>query len=140
MYTICTLRHIDKNIPFRFVTCLLNPSPQAFEAGCLLSRHVVYKNGLEFRSLGCTPDGFCAAVEFKAPGKRGTLKPHQREFLIEKIKRGAFAVCVDSVECLEFIWTQFDRLRRHDVESAKQLLFNNLPKQNQRGMDDAWDF
>lgn len=49
---------------------------------------------------GCSPVGKAVFIETKAPGKRRELKPHQRDFLVEKIKRGAFAVCVDSVEKL----------------------------------------
>jgi hypothetical protein len=78
-------------------------------------------------AVGCTPDGTAAFVEFKAPGKRSTLKPHQREFLKDKIQKGCFSVCVDSVESLELAWTDFQRHRKNDRRNSTQFLFKHLP-------------
>jgi len=50
--------------------------------------------------VGNLQGGRALYLELKAPGRRNTLKDHQREFLIEKIKSGAFAACVDSVKLL----------------------------------------
>lgn len=80
-------------------------------------------------AVGCTPDGLGAFVEFKAPGQRSNLKEHQRQFLLEKINKGAFAVCVDSVECLENIWGQFQAARRHSRQMGINLLLRHLPRE-----------
>jgi hypothetical protein len=56
---------------------------------------------------GCDDDGHAVYVELKAPGKLSTLREHQRDFLIEKIKHNAFAVCVDSPELLEEYYTSW---------------------------------
>lgn len=50
--------------------------------------------------IGVLACGALAAVECKAPGRLGDLKPHQASFLDEVRKRGGFAACVDSVERL----------------------------------------
>jgi hypothetical protein len=84
-------------------------------------------------SFGCAPDGTGSFVEFKAPGKRSTLKDHQRQFLMSKIARGAFAACVDSVRCLEDAWKEFEHRRKMDPQLAKAFLFRHLPKQKDEG-------
>lgn len=80
-------------------------------------------------AAGCTPFGLGAFVEFKAPGQRSNLKMHQRDFLVEKIKRGAFAVCVDSVSCLESIWLKFQNALRISRHAGIDCLINHLPKE-----------
>ena len=63
-------------------------------------------------------------IELKAKGRRGTLKEHQRDFLIRKVEQGSFASCIDSVDQLSellstFLSTAFsDRVR---------LLLHHLP-------------
>lgn len=74
---------------------------------------------------GCTPHGLGCFIELKAKGKRSTLKEHQRQFLIEKINRGAFAVCVDSVDCLRDI---INRIKGSSYDQRKDLLLDHLPK------------
>lgn len=59
--------------------------------------------------VGCTPDGKGCFIELKAKDRRSDLKDHQRRFLLEKISRGAFAACVDSVEYLERCWSHYKR-------------------------------
>jgi hypothetical protein len=78
--------------------------------------------------VGCTPDGIGAFIELKAPGRRSTLKEHQREFLVSKIKLGAFAVCVDSVKALEEVWTEFQHRRRMEPMLARTILLRHLPQ------------
>jgi hypothetical protein len=73
---------------------------------------------------GCSPNGLGVFIELKAKGRRSTLKDHQRAFLIDKINRGAFAVCVDSVDCLRDISLKF---KHSDHEARKELLLNHLP-------------
>lgn len=77
--------------------------------------------------IGCAPDGTGAFIELKSPGRRGTLKPHQRQYLFEKIQRGSFAVCVDSVECLVKAWTEFTHRRKMDLQLGKAFLLRHLP-------------
>lgn len=57
--------------------------------------------------VGCTPKGVACFIELKAPGRRSTLKPHQRNFLKTKITYGCFSVCVDSVAMLEKFYADF---------------------------------
>jgi hypothetical protein len=87
--------------------------------------------------VGCTPDGFGCFVEVKAPGRRSTLKPHQRIFLEAKINCGAFAVCVDSTELLSSTWFAWQHRRAMDPMLARNYLLKALPKQG--AMDDSWD-
>lgn len=80
-------------------------------------------------AFGCAPDGTGCFIEFKAPGKLSTLKDHQRDWLIQKIERGAFAVVTDSVLDLEHKWTIFCVMR---VENAhRDWLKSRLPKPRQ---------
>lgn len=57
--------------------------------------------------VGCTPDGRACFIELKAKDQRCRLKDHQREFLMQKISRGSFATCVDSVEYIERCWAHY---------------------------------
>lgn len=77
---------------------------------------------------GCTPSGLGSFIEAKANGKRSTLKPHQRAFLVDKINHGAFAVCVDSVGCLIDI---VNRCKGSNRVQRIELLLNHLPKQKE---------
>lgn len=80
-------------------------------------------------------------IELKAPGKRSTLKQHQRLFLLKKIRQHCFACCVDSVEMLEKLWIDY-----WDAPPTEQprILANHLPKppvkrratKNKRGASD----
>lgn len=57
--------------------------------------------------IGCMNDGHAVFVEFKALGRLTTFNAdrnhRQKEFLIEKIKKGAFGCVVDSSERLQQI-------------------------------------
>lgn len=77
--------------------------------------------------FGCGPGGIAVYIELKAPGRRSTLKEHQRQFLIEKIQAGAFAVCADSVECLANAWEEFSHRRKMEPQLAKAFLLRHLP-------------
>lgn len=75
--------------------------------------------------VGVTPYlGVSCYIELKAPGKRCTLKDHQREFLITKINHFAFAACVDSIDYLERVWSEWLKLRQESklIESKTFLL------------------
>jgi hypothetical protein len=78
-------------------------------------------------AVGCTPTGIGAFVEFKAPGKRASIRPGQYMFLMEKISKGCFAVCTDSVDYLAKAWGQFLHLRAMDPILAINFLRRELP-------------
>lgn len=62
--------------------------------------------------------GLGVFIELKAPGKRSTLRPAQREFLLDKIETGCFAVCIDSLMLLK---NQFERFMLHQKHGQYQL-------------------
>ena len=80
--------------------------------------------------VGVTPYfGVACYLELKAPGRRSMLKNHQKEFLIKKINKGAFAVCVDAIEDLEMIYLNWRHLRsEHGYKDAIEYLIGRLPK------------
>jgi len=66
-------------------------------------------------------DGLACYIEIKAPGKRSTLKPHQREFLMRKIGRGCFACCVDSYELITETWDKWRQSGNYSMVLIKCL-------------------
>ena len=72
--------------------------------------------------VGCDALGRALFIEVKASGKRSTLKEHQRRFLIEKIDKNAFAVCVDGPDLLLKFYREW-----HQVEAKKAYLLKVLP-------------
>lgn len=80
-------------------------------------------------------EGLSVWIELKAPGRRSTLKEHQRAFLVRKIEAGCFAVCVDSAEGLYDLTRAFLSTRSSD---RCQLLLDHLPKKRQ-GRDQSDD-
>lgn len=76
--------------------------------------------------VGCDNNGMFLAIELKARGRLSTLKNHQRKFLVEKINRGGFAACVDSVDLLKSIYQKWSILAG---EPSKSFLLNCLPKE-----------
>lgn len=83
--------------------------------------------------FGNYKNGLATFIEAKAPTCRNTLRDNQREFLICKINSGAFAVCTDSIEYIDKVWTHFKTL---PFESRIEYLLSELPKQKQRESDD----
>lgn len=82
----------------------------------------------------CNFGGAACYIELKAPGKRSTLKPHQRDFLMHKITLYAFAVCIDSIDDLADVysrWLRFYRLGQ--LQEARALLMRHLPKAKDTG-------
>jgi len=84
-------------------------------------------------SAGCTPSGIGSFVEFKAKGKRSSLKEHQRKFIHEKIIKGCFSCVVDSVECLEKTYQMWN-LFMLDGERSQSIayLLSILPEKKTR--------
>ena len=54
--------------------------------------------------VGNLPDGIASYVEVKAKDRRNTLKMHQADFLIKKIRTNCFAVCADTADYLENVY------------------------------------
>ena len=80
--------------------------------------------------VGLTLAGIFVAIELKAPGRRSTLRPAQREFLTQVISRNGFGIVTDSVEFLENSYQEF--LRHKD---PKTYLFSLLPSPKKSEQD-----
>lgn len=97
--------------------------------------------------VACDPYGFACYIEAKAPGKRSTLRDHQRQFLMNKIENNAFACVTDSVEHLNnlyFTWI-LNKLKKTELcvlkpltpaqvhrSCPKSLLLDDLPNIRQK--------
>lgn len=79
--------------------------------------------------VGVTPyHGVACFIELKAPGRRGSLKSHQRDFLVRKIKRDAFAACTDSIAHFSETYEVWRKLRaQFKIRESQDYLINNLP-------------
>jgi hypothetical protein len=75
--------------------------------------------------VGNTDQGLSIYIELKAPRRRSTLRLKQREFLVEKINSGCFAVCIDSTRMLEDVWNNFNRDIGHG--NRRSYLLSCLP-------------
>lgn len=71
--------------------------------------------------LACSPCGHFCAVELKAPGRRSTLKSHQRDFLVQIISNNGFACVTDSIEHFHNLWTSWS------TSKNKEILMADLP-------------
>jgi hypothetical protein len=69
--------------------------------------------------MGATPDGYIAAIECKAPGRRSCLRTDQEKFLRDVLRVGGFGVVVDSVSCLERLYARFVADRRGFCENPE---------------------
>lgn len=83
--------------------------------------------------IGCTAEGVFIAIELKAPGRRSTLKEHQRYFLNRVIKNNGFAACIDSVDRLRDLYNAWIRLE--DPEMKENLLLLDLPDLPKKDQD-----
>jgi len=78
---------------------------------------------------------YACFVEFKAKGKRHTLRENQRDFISKKIFEGAFACVTDSVVHLSSLFVSW---LNADENTRIQLLLNDLPKKKQtKDIDDG---
>ncbi len=86
--------------------------------------------------IGSTNEGIGAYIEFKAPGALSTLRPAQRDFILEKINANAFSCVTDSPQRLELIYNRWLYYRRkNDLERAKGVLINALPPLRKTRLD-----
>lgn len=79
--------------------------------------------------VGALPTGTALFVEAKAPGKRATLRPAQRDFLEKAIGTNAFAVCVDSLDMLTEVYHQWLTVA---PDQRPKLLLDHLPREPKR--------
>lgn len=77
--------------------------------------------------VGNTPDGIAAFIEVKAKGKLSTLRPDQRNFLIEKISTNCFAIVADSVERVESLYQKWQQ-----SQTKKAVLLKALPEMTKK--------
>lgn len=77
---------------------------------------------------GITPDGTGCFIELKAKGRINTIRRSQVDFLLRKIRKGAFAVCVDDAVSLGNIYRSWIELIKQSDEEAKKYLIMILPK------------
>ena len=83
--------------------------------------------------IGNDNKGHAVYIELKAKGKRSTLKPHQRQFLVNKIKTMCFAICADSIQMIndhydQWLWTLEDE--------CESFLLSLLPPERVQKDDD----
>jgi hypothetical protein len=97
-------------------------------AGQYMSQH--QKPGIP-DIVGNDHQGHAVYIELKSPGRRGTLRPNQREFLIRKINTNCFAICADSKE---YILENFNAWLLLGDE-RKNFLLSLLPKE--KPIDDS---
>lgn len=75
--------------------------------------------------LGVNSQGQFVAVELKAPGRRSSLKEHQRQFLIRIIEHHGFAMCCDSVQSFLDLYASW---LAAPVNNRQAILLNSLPR------------
>lgn len=81
--------------------------------------------------VGCDPVGRGCFVELKARGKRTNVSLDQIVFLSKKITNHAFAVVVDSADCLSFYYKNYcEFIKQSDFNGARDYLRSVLPKFN----------
>lgn len=71
---------------------------------------------------GCDKEGLAVYIELKTPKTVSKMRLSQYMFLREKIKHGAFACVVASIEALESLYLEFKKTQ------SKELLINALPE------------
>lgn len=76
-------------------------------------------------ATGFNNDGRALYVEFKAPGRRSTIRIGQYEFLRRAILNDCFAVVCDSLESFVEDYTRFQHLS--DRTSQREFLLQRLP-------------
>lgn len=77
--------------------------------------------------VGNDKDGRACFIEIKAKGRRSTLKAHQAEFLIRKIKSNCFATVATSEQELAEIYSRFIECLNLNQAHAQEYLLSQLP-------------
>lgn len=80
--------------------------------------------------VGLDKHGNFIAIELKAPGRRSTLRPAQRVFLNDRISRGGFCACIDSLKLLDETYTEWLKTK------SKEFLLKSLPPEKSNLPDD----
>lgn len=87
--------------------------------------------------MGVCPNGYFHANEVKAPGKRSSLRPNQREFLMRVILNNGFAICSDSVEHTKKLYDKW--IKEKELKKKRDLLIQDLPvKRSKDRADDEF--
>lgn len=76
--------------------------------------------------IGVDSYGNHLAIELKAPQRRSTLRPAQREHLLNVIEKNGFASVTDSVKHLSNLYEQW--INEPDLEKRREILINDLPR------------
>lgn len=74
-----------------------------------------------------TGKGYSVAIEVKAPGRLSTLRPKQREFLVDLINAGGFGVVADDAVTLGQLWAEFLDRKANGFDTTRWLL-EQLPE------------
>lgn len=80
--------------------------------------------------------GVAVYIETKALGKRSNVTFNQQQFLTRKIKRGCFAVVIDTSEQLVAYYNKWLELRVKDKKMATAYLIDCLPKKSFKRYED----
>jgi hypothetical protein len=81
--------------------------------------------------VGNMPNGIAVFIEAKAQGKRSTVRPDQREFLIAKIDTNCFAIVCDSIEYFDRVFGEWQ-----NSHVKKAYLLKELPQLTGKWADD----
>lgn len=76
--------------------------------------------------IGVNHLGLFVAIELKSPGRRSSLKEHQRDFLTRLIQHNSFACCSDSVSHFSSLYSSW---LTTPLENRQAMLMQDLPKQ-----------
>lgn len=86
---------------------------------------------------GVTPTGIGCFIELKAPGRKSTIRPAQVDFIQRKIKKNAFACCVDSFTDLADVYRTWSMLLKESDVRAQEFLISRLPKSKLNKIEDV---
>lgn len=75
-------------------------------------------------AVGNDAFGIGVFIEFKAKGRRSTIKEHQIDFLKHKIQTNCFAVVVDSVDLLKTYYQEWSMLRALAIHQGQKYLMD----------------
>lgn len=76
-------------------------------------------------------NGLAIYIETKAPGRRSTVRPDQREFLINKIASNCFAIVCDSINYFDRVFAEWQ-----ESPNKKAFLLKEIPELSGKYKDD----